>query len=98
MYYLSEGSLPGISTKRSWSQTICKKVSLQSWRNDWQAPENLSMYKETWKFEVNKLNFFKKRIKDKIEILNYAVLEFISFKWMTIKILQKTGKKHWCKY
>lgn len=45
--YLSEGSLPGISTKRSWSHTICKKVSLHSWRTDWHTPENLSRYNDT---------------------------------------------------
>lgn len=48
-FYLSEGSLPGISTKRSWSHMICKNVSLQSCKTDWQTPANLSIYNETCK-------------------------------------------------
>lgn len=53
-WYLSEGSLPGISTKRSWSHNICKNVSLQSCSTDWQTPANLSMYSDTWnKFKHN---------------------------------------------
>lgn len=47
--YLSEGSRPGISTKRSWSHRICKNVSLQSCSTDWHTPENLSRYKDTYK-------------------------------------------------
>lgn len=55
--YLSEGSLPGISTKRSWSHNICKKVSLQSCSTDWQTPENLSMYSDTCnKLDTNEQN------------------------------------------
>lgn len=51
-FYLSEGSLPGISTKRSWSHKICKNVSLQSCSTDWHTPENLSRYKDTYKTTV----------------------------------------------
>jgi len=50
---LSVGSLPGISTNKSWSQMIRRKLSLYSWIVDWQTPENLLKYSATYKCTRN---------------------------------------------